>query len=97
MDFKFLKRRAANYLDPHLKGIYLKMFKYLDANKDEIERGQVEEEDDQIVADKENNMDNMESNINNDSAIEDMSPTAKLRLELEAADPSNAKTSQDQS
>ena len=87
------ERRAANYLDPHFKGIHLKKFKYLDATKDEIERGQVDEEDDQIVADKENNVDNMESNINDDSAIEDMSPTAKLRLELEAADPPNAKTS----
>ena len=56
--------------------------KYLDATKDDIERGQVDEEDDRIVAYKENNVDSMEWNINDASAIE-----------LEAIDHPDAKKS----
>ena len=87
------ERRAANYLDPHFKGIHLRKFKYFDTTRDEIERGQVDEDDDQKASDQENNMESTGRNNNDAAADEEMSPTARLRLELEAIEPRDAKTS----
>ena len=87
------ERRAANYLDPHFKGIHLRKFKYFDTTRDEIERGQVDEDDDQKASDQENNMESTGRNNNDVAANEEMSPTARLRLELEAIEPRDAKTS----
>ena len=87
------ERRAANYLDPHFKGIHLRKFKYFDTTRDEIERGQVDEDDDQKASDQENNMESTGRNNNDVAANEEMSPTARLRLELEAIEPHDAKTS----
>ena len=87
------ERRAANYLDPHFKGIHLRKFKYFDTTRDEIERGQVDEDDDQKASDQENSMESTGRNNNDAAADEEMSPTARLRLELEAIEPRDAKTS----
>ena len=85
------ERRAANYLDPHFKGIHLKKFKYLDVTKDEIERSQVNDQDNPfVVSDDNTNNNNAPGPSNEDLSL---SPTAKLRLEMDAIEPPNVTTS----
>ena len=84
-------RRAANYLDPHFKGIHLKMFRYFDATKAEIEKVSAEEQnqEEEIVIDTSEKT----GNTNNNSVSKEMSPTEKLRVELEAIEPTDVEIS----
>ena len=79
-----LERRAANYLDPHLKGIHLRKFKYLDLTKNEIEKHSTSDQEERV----EDNYGIANLDNNNDAAPGDeMSPTARLRLEMQEMEP----------
>ena len=79
------ERRAANYLDPHLKGIHLRKFKQFDSTKDRIETFIMESLED-TSNDNETGVNETNNNIE-DLSGGNMSPTSKLRFELEAEDP----------
>ena len=84
------ERRAANYLDPHFKGIHLKKFQEIEATKAEIEKlivdAQKDSEVDDATAEEETN-NNRTNNQGN------MSPTSKLRMEMEDINPSEKENS----
>lgn len=83
------EQRAANYLDPHFKGIHLRKFKQFDSTKDRVENFIMEalEEDanGDINAGLNNNVDNAGGG--------EMSPTSKLRFEFEAQEPAEREES----
>ena len=82
------ERRAGNYLDPHFKGIHLRKFKKFDSTKDEIENRINAAQDDAIDEGVERN-----NNIQGNNSQENMSPTAKLRLEFEGLEPNEREVS----
>ena len=78
------EHRAANYIDPHFKGIHLRKFRMFDSTKDDIERKiaaevAAEEDTSSIHSDDEAN-----NNVESEPSVESMSPTSKLRYELKA-------------
>ena len=87
--FDVFEQRAANYLDPHFKGIHLRKFKQFDSTKDRVENFIMEalEEDanGDINAGLNNNVDNAGGG--------EMSPTSKLRFEFEAQEPAEREES----
>ena len=83
-------RRVGNYLDPHLKGIHLRKFKVIDSTKDEVERA-VKDDQDEIPLGEDTGEELIERN--NNLVAQDMSPTAKLRMEMDALEPSQVDTS----
>ena len=76
------ERRAANYLDPCLKGIHLRKFQQFEATKEDLENLYKRTEDDDLAVGAEENVDN------NNAATEvvgdkELSPTSKLKFEFE--------------
>ena len=78
------ERRAANYLDPRLKGIYLKKFRVFESTKDELESSTYRAQYEEV-----SNLDTVgRDSLNNNEPrnTTELTPTEKLRLEIEAVE-----------